>query len=82
MCVLALVDPAGFEATARGACEGRIATALRGHEGFGYDPLFVPAGEERSMAELSPAEKNTISHRGRAFRQLPELVARWRASVL
>lgn len=75
-CVLALVTPT-FEGTADGTCEGRIATSLRGHEGFGYDPVFLPDDlHGRTMAEATLVEKNAISHRGRAVRQLPELLAR------
>ncbi len=55
---------------ARGAWEGHIATAPRGQGGFGYDPVFVPAGSRRSAAELSAAEKNAMSHRGQALRAL------------
>ncbi|MCB9780910.1 MAG: RdgB/HAM1 family non-canonical purine NTP pyrophosphatase [Alphaproteobacteria bacterium] len=74
-CVLALVTDAG-ERTVDGRCEGRIAHAPRGDGGFGYDPLFLPDDHPgRSMAELSTAEKNAISHRGRAFSQLPALIA-------
>jgi XTP/dITP diphosphohydrolase len=47
----------------------------RGTGGFGYDPIFVPAGWEQTMAELPPEEKDRISHRGRAFRALSDLVA-------
>lgn len=75
-CVLALVTD-DFQGTVSGACEGRIAHALSGSEGFGYDPLFVPDDlGGRSMAEASMAEKNAISHRGRAFRQLGDLLTR------
>lgn len=78
-CVLALVTPGG-EWTAAGACEGQIGTAVRGDGGFGYDPLFLPDGQGgRAMAELSAADKNVISHRGRAFAQLPALLASARA---
>lgn len=55
-----------------GLWEGRIAHAPRGAHGFGYDPLFIPAGETRHSAELDPVEKNGLSHRGRAFRALLE----------
>jgi XTP/dITP diphosphohydrolase len=55
---------------AHGAWEGHIATAPRGPGGFGYDPVFVPAGSRRSAAELSAAEKNAVSHRGQALRAL------------
>ena len=50
-----------------GTCSGRIAEAPRGAEGFGYDPLFIPEGEERTFAEMPAAEKNSISHRRRAL---------------
>jgi XTP/dITP diphosphohydrolase len=62
----ALVSEAG-ETVVRGEWQGGIATAPRGSGGFGYDPVFVPAGSERSAAELSPAEKDAASHRGRAL---------------
>ena len=73
-CAIAVVH--GSEArTADGACEGTILTAPRGEGGFGYDPLFSPEGwAGRSMAEATAEEKNAISHRGRAFRQLPRLL--------
>jgi XTP/dITP diphosphohydrolase len=50
-----------------GACEGRIAAAPQGAGGFGYDPLFIPAGSSRTFAELEEGEKNRLSHRGRAL---------------
>lgn len=67
VCCLALVPPEGPPLAVRGVCEGRILTAPRGQDGFGYDPLFLPEGCARSMAELSLAEKNRLSHRGRAL---------------
>jgi XTP/dITP diphosphohydrolase len=69
-CVAVLVTPDGVELDAMGTCEGRIALQPRGSGGFGYDPWFVPAGETRTMAELSAAEKDAISHRGKALREL------------
>jgi XTP/dITP diphosphohydrolase len=72
VCVAALATPGGRVATARGTCEGRILRAARGASGFGYDPLFAVG--ERSMAELAPAEKDALSHRGRAFRRLADAV--------
>lgn len=73
-CVLALVGEGG-EATVDGRCEGWIAAAPRGTDGFGYDPLFVPrAHPDRTLAELSLEEKNRVSHRGIAFRRLPGLL--------
>lgn len=75
-CVLALVGP-GIRRTAAGSCEGVIGAAgPRGAGGFGYDPLFWPvATPGRTMAELSPAEKDAISHRGAALAQLDRLLA-------
>jgi len=70
-CALALVDPyapeGGAEVTvADGVCEGAITLVARGSFGFGYDPLFVVEGHDRTMAELSEAEKSALSHRARA----------------
>lgn len=62
----------GKEHFFEGIVEGRILDHETGHEGFGFDPLFVPDGYERTFAEMSPAEKNAISHRGRAVRKLAE----------
>jgi XTP/dITP diphosphohydrolase len=73
VCALAYVEPGGREEVVRGRCEGRLATEPRGDGGFGYDPAFVPddyPGDERTMAELTPEEKDAISHRGRAARAL------------
>jgi XTP/dITP diphosphohydrolase len=66
-CVVALALPDGTVRTAEGACEGRILEAPHGSRGFGYDPLFVPDGYDRTFAELDPEEKNRISHRARAL---------------
>lgn len=75
-CAIALVTPDGRCATAEGACEGSILTGPQGAGGFGYDPLFeAEALPGRSLAQVSPAEKNAVSHRGRAFAQLPRLLA-------
>ncbi|MGD1170657.1 RdgB/HAM1 family non-canonical purine NTP pyrophosphatase [Mycobacterium seoulense] len=65
----ALAGPAG-EVVVRGEWPGRIAREPRGDGGFGYDPVFVPDGSERTAAELSPEEKDAVSHRGRALRLL------------
>ncbi len=75
VCVAALATPAGECVTRRGDCAGRILAAPRGGAGFGYDPVFGVAGDRRSMAVLSPSEKNAISHRARAFRALREELA-------
>ncbi|GLK18330.1 XTP/dITP diphosphohydrolase [Herbiconiux flava] len=67
-CHIAIVVPAtGFEQVVSGRWPGRLAREAAGAGGFGYDPVFVPEGLEVSAAELSPAEKNAISHRARAF---------------
>ncbi|MFF0814513.1 RdgB/HAM1 family non-canonical purine NTP pyrophosphatase [Rhodococcus sp. NPDC003318] len=72
----ALVVPGGVERVVRGTWPGSIAHEPRGDGGFGYDPVFVPEGEQRSAAELTPAEKDAASHRGRALAQLvPDLAA-------
>ena len=73
-CAIALSDPNGNARTVSGACPGRILAAARGGGGFGYDPLFVPDGHERTFAELDSATKNRISHRARA---LQAAVAAW-----
>jgi XTP/dITP diphosphohydrolase len=74
VCVIALVDEAGVASLFEGRCEGTLAREPQGSGGFGYDPAFVPDDtgpeDERTMAELAPAEKNAISHRGRAARAL------------
>ena len=72
-CVLALVDPFvkdGEPIVVEGTCEGKITRTPRGSGGFGYDPLFLVEGTDQTMAELDEAEKNRISHRGRAFDKL------------
>jgi XTP/dITP diphosphohydrolase len=71
-CVAALATPDGGLAHMDGTCEGALRTKPSGSRGFGYDPIFVPVGWDRTMAELTDAEKDRISHRGRAFRALRE----------
>ena len=66
---LCCVFPNGDRLTAEGTCEGTILDAPRGENGFGYDPVFLRDGYDRSMAELTMEEKNAISHRGRALRK-------------
>ena len=76
VCVAALATPEGDVVTARGECAGRIRKQPVGQGGFGYDPVFEVEGDTRAMAELSPAEKNRISHRAHAFRALREALLR------
>jgi XTP/dITP diphosphohydrolase len=73
-CVAALAMPGGRLVHTDGICEGTLRTRPSGNRGFGYDPIFVPVGRDRTMAELADEEKDRISHRGRAFRALRELV--------
>jgi len=69
-CVAAFVAPREELISVEGLCEGTLTTKARGTGGFGYDPIFVPVGWDRTMAELKPVEKDRISHRGRAFRAI------------
>lgn len=71
-CVLAVSHPGKKTETYAGACEGRILTERRGTNGFGYDPIFYVKAKGKAMAELSPEEKNTISHRAMAIKKLEE----------
>ncbi len=67
ICVLVLVGPGGISKSFEGRCAGRLADEPRGKDGFGYDPLFVPDGFDRTLAEVPREVKNRISHRGRAW---------------
>ncbi len=73
-CAMALVYPDGREITAEGYMNGEILAKKRGSGGFGYDPLFLPDGESRAVAEMSDIEKNKISHRANAIRLLLEKI--------
>ncbi len=72
--VITMVYPDGTQLAARGECEGHIIDAPVGENGFGYDPLFVPDGYQRTFAQLSAEEKNQISHRAKALKQLEKLL--------
>jgi XTP/dITP diphosphohydrolase len=72
--VLTRVAPDPLPLVAEGLWHGEIARAPRGTNGFGYDPLFVPKDHGKTAAELDPAEKNRISHRGQALARLLELL--------
>lgn len=72
VCVMAAIFPDGKECTAAGTVEGQIAQAPAGEGGFGYDPIFWLSQYQKTMAELTPEEKNAISHRGRALYALRE----------
>lgn len=70
VCAAALVTADGVETVLRREWRGTLIRQRRGAHGFGYDPIFVPAGEDRTSAELEPAEKDAKSHRGQALRAL------------
>lgn len=74
-CIAAIAWPDGRTTHADGTCEGAIVSKRRGGRGFGYDPVFVPAGWDETMAELTDDQKDRISHRGRAFRALRAMLA-------
>ncbi|MEZ0074002.1 RdgB/HAM1 family non-canonical purine NTP pyrophosphatase [Planotetraspora sp. GP83] len=74
-CTAALALPSGEEHIVEGAMHGFLIREARGTNGFGYDPIFVPDGESRTTAEMPAAEKDAISHRGRAFRALAPVIA-------
>jgi XTP/dITP diphosphohydrolase len=70
VCAAALVLVSGEETVVRGEWRGTMVRSRRGTNGFGYDPIFRPDGESRTSAEMEPAEKDAVSHRGRALRAL------------
>jgi XTP/dITP diphosphohydrolase len=74
-CAAALVLPSGREHVAEGRMDGRLLTAPRGTNGFGYDPVFVPDSSELTTAEMTAEAKDAISHRGRALRALAPVIA-------
>ncbi len=74
VCVIAIATPEGSVQTAQGVCTGKIEMVRRGQGGFGYDPLFIPSGYNKTFAELSDEEKNKISHRGKALREAKPLL--------
>lgn len=73
-CALAMAEPGRETLTVFGTCEGRILSKRRGTNGFGYDPVFFVESEAKAMAELSSEEKNKISHRAMAIKQLEEIL--------
>jgi XTP/dITP diphosphohydrolase len=75
VCAVVLVLPDGREWTVHGEMRGRLIREPRGSGGFGYDPIFVADGHTRTSAELRPAEKDAISHRGQAMRALASILA-------
>jgi XTP/dITP diphosphohydrolase len=74
-CTAALVLPSGREHVTEGIVEGRLIHEPRGHNGFGYDPIFVPDSAELTTAEMSAVDKDRISHRGKALRAIAPVIA-------
>jgi XTP/dITP diphosphohydrolase len=77
-CVVAIADAAGLVDVVEGICNGLITEEERGGGGFGYDPLFVPDGQVKTFAELSPDVKNRISHRAKALQKAWAVLSRYR----
>jgi XTP/dITP diphosphohydrolase len=78
-CAIALAEPSGFVRVVEGTIEGVIADSARGEHGFGYDPIFLVPESGLTTAEMSPAEKNRLSHRGRAAEAARQLLESWPA---
>jgi XTP/dITP diphosphohydrolase len=76
VCAAALALPDGRTFVAEGRMPGRLIRERRGTNGFGYDPIFIADGHSLTTAELEPAAKDAISHRGKAFRELATIIAR------
>jgi len=72
VCALVAIDPDGNEHIFEGELKGSIASKQSGQTGFGYDPIFIPTDEEKTLAELGPAVKNRLSHRAKAIKVLKE----------
>ena len=75
VCAAAIVLPSGREHVSEGVVTGRLIREPRGHNGFGYDPIFVPGSADITTAEMEPADKDRISHRGKALRGLAPVIA-------
>jgi ribonuclease PH len=74
VCTMALAIPGQKTAVVEGSCEGQLAAASRGSRGFGYDPLFILAGESQTFAEMEPELKNRVSHRGKALEKVKRIL--------
>jgi len=82
VCTIVCAFPDGTLLTATGECNGIITSEPRGLSGFGYDPVFLPDGKDKTMAELTSVEKNEISHRGKALRIFVDLLEKQKAGKL
>jgi len=76
VCAAALATPSGGQVVVEGQMPGRLVRQPRGHNGFGYDPIFVAEGKTLTNGELPPAEKDAISHRGKAMRAIAPHIVR------
>jgi XTP/dITP diphosphohydrolase len=76
VCAAALATPSGGQVVVEGQMPGRLVRQPRGHNGFGYDPIFVADGKTLTNGELPPAEKDAISHRGKALRAIAPHIVR------
>ena len=74
VCCICFIDENGKEQFAEGYWNGKLATEVKGENGFGYDPIFIPEGETRTSAEMLPEEKNAVSHRAQALKKLLEIL--------
>ncbi|MCU0484628.1 MAG: RdgB/HAM1 family non-canonical purine NTP pyrophosphatase [Anaerolineales bacterium] len=79
-CVVVLAHPSGIITSAEGFCSGQIIPQERGQNGFGYDPIFLVSGLDKTMAELDLNEKNQLSHRARAVRAARPIILQWLSS--
>jgi len=70
VCCVALAYPSGKAVTMEGICSGTIGFEMKGSKGFGYDPVFIPKGMNKTFAQISGKQKNMLSHRGKAFRKI------------
>ena len=76
VCSMALALPGGGGKVVRGFVHGKIGYAMKGQNGFGYDPIFIPRGYERTFAQVSPGLKNRLSHRARAIKKIKSVLKR------
>ncbi len=76
VCCVAVSVPGQKIRTVRGECKGRIAAAMAGEGGFGYDPVFIPSGHKETFAQMPLKQKNALSHRGKAFKKAAALLDR------
>ena len=79
-CTMVLIEPSGEEHVVAGLCEGHIGFEMRGDHGFGYDPVFIYDKDGRTLAEVSPEEKNKISHRARALAKIRAVLKKYTES--